>query len=231
MPKKVCALLNLGIVNYSDGLELQYKIVDMRQRNQIEDVLILLEHNPVITLGRRATDEVLRCSRDQLKKMGVEVCEINRGGSVTYHGPGQIVGYPIIVLKGGKIEVKEYMDRLVEVMRRTVADYGIDSFCNKGLWCRYDNIEAKLGATGAAVMSRNGVHVTMHGFALNVTTDLKYFKLIDPCGSAGQVATSMEQMLGRRIDMEDVKDRLIVHFKDVFCYSEMRGISMDDLLL
>lgn len=229
MAKKVCSLLNLGMMNYSEALELQYKLVDMRQKNLIDDVLILLEHSHVVTMGRRATDEVLRYSRQELKKMGVDVCGTNRGGSVTYHGPGQIIGYPIMRLEHGKLDVKEYMDKLVEVMARTVGDYSIDSFCKKGLWCRHDNIESKIGATGAALMSRNGVHVTMHGFALNVNTDLKYFTLIEPCGSAEQIVISMEKILGKKLDMNDVRDRIVLHFRDVFGYSDLNETSIEEL--
>ncbi len=205
------AVRRLGRVAYDRGLALQQQLVAERQAGRIPDQLLLLEHDPVFTLGRNARREHLLCDAEILRQRGYQVFESGRGGDVTYHGPGQVVGYPILQLSAGHRDVHRYVGDLEEVMIRTCADCGVAAERVAGLtgaWVGQD----KIGAIGVRI-SR---WVTSHGFSLNVSTDLSAFALIVPCGIRGRGVTSLERRLGHAVPTDEVIDRLVVHFAAVF---------------
>lgn len=223
---KTCYLVELGRVPYAKALEIQERLVELRLADKIPDVLLLLEHPPVVTLGRRANeDDDFKATKEELEEHGIELYEIGRGGRATYHGPGQLVGYPIIGLPGGKIEVASYMDRLCQVMISTLEQYGIDASLDKGVWVG----EEKIGATGAQVVSRNGKHVTMHGFALNINTDLSAFDHIIPCGMPDKRPTSLEQLLGKKIQMDEISRLIAESFKEQLGYDTLQKITLQEI--
>jgi lipoyl(octanoyl) transferase len=198
---------------YEEGLRLQRALVDERRYGRVDDVLLLLEHPHVLTLGVRGDGgrRHILASRDQLVARGVEVHETGRGGDVTYHGPGQIVGYPILDLKPDRCDVHRYVRDLEEILIRTAMHYGIAAERVPGLtgvWVGHE----KLAAIGVRVAR----WVTSHGFALNVSTDLDYFNLIVPCGIADRGVTSLARLLGRAVDPREVEDRIVSHFCEVF---------------
>jgi lipoate-protein ligase B len=204
-------VLNLARESYQRAWKLQHALVKARQEGRIDDVLILLEHEPVITLGRMADASHVLASPERLRQMGITVQRIERGGDVTYHGPGQLVGYPILSLEERHLGVSDYMHALEEVLIRTLADFGLAAERRKGIigvWAR----GAKIAALGARV--EHGV--TYHGFALNVATNLAYFALIVPCGLADAQITSMQQQLGSAVDIQLVRERVTWHFGQVF---------------
>ena len=201
----------LGRVPYAEGLELQQRLVVDRQAGRIPDQLLLLEHDPVFTLGRNARPANLLFSEDALRERGFEVHETGRGGDVTYHGPGQVVGYPILDLGPDRRDVHRYVRDLEEVMIRTCADFGVAAGRVAGLtgtWAGTD----KIGAIGVRI-SR---WVTSHGFALNVSNDLAAFDLIVPCGIRDRGVTSLERLRGRPVPLDDVMDSLARQFAAVF---------------
>jgi len=205
--------VTLGRMPYGDALELQRDIARERISGAIpQDVLLLLEHPPVVTLGRGAKEKNLVASPDFLQSKGVEVFEVERGGDVTFHGPGQLVGYPIIDLKRHREDLHWYLRKIEEALINSLADYGIPGERNPaftGVWTRGRKI-ASIG-----VHARDWV--TWHGFALNVTTDLSFFDLIVPCGIDGVVMTSIARELGLE-DMaaQDVRDRVTAKFAEAF---------------
>ena len=207
----------LGLLDYQAGLDLQRELVEQRKRGEIDDQLLLLEHPDVITLGvktRNDRSHILE-SEDALAERGVSVFETGRGGDVTYHGPGQLVGYPIIDLKPDRCDVHRYVRDLEEVLIRAVAAFGITAVRIDGLtgiWVGPPGREAKLAAIGVRI-SR---WVTSHGFALNVNTDLSRFGLIVPCGITDRGVTSMGQLLGRVVPMDEVTNAVINAFSSVF---------------
>ena len=210
-----CWVVDLGLIAYRPACELQHRLVDARKTHRIPDVLLLCEHPHVITMGRNARPEHLLASRRLLKQMNVELHSSDRGGDVTYHGPGQIVAYPIFDLAEQIRDVRWYVDRLEEVMIRTTADFGVDAsrICGQhGVWIQTATGHEKIGALGVH-MSR---WVTSHGIAYNVSTDLQKFDLLVPCGIADKKVTSLERLLGQRIAMDQVKERLVTHFGGVF---------------
>jgi lipoyl(octanoyl) transferase len=230
-------VLQLGTLDYATGLRLQQKLVQLRKDGIVGDVLLLLEHAPVITLGRNAKATNVIVSREQLAARGVEVFECDRGGDVTFHGPGQLVGYPIFDLRvftsgDGKrktLGAIEYVRRLEEVLIRTCADFHIPAERVTGLpgvWTTSDRGEAKIAALGVHI-SRG---VTSHGFALNVNTDLDYFNLIVPCGIASKPVTSMARELGRQLSLQDVAHSVSRNFGVVF-QSQMLWLDSLDALL
>ena len=201
----------LGRVPYARGLELQAQLVAERQQGRIGDQLLLLEHDPVFTLGRNAKAENVLFPAEALCERGYEVFETGRGGDVTYHGPGQVVGYPILELAPERRDVHRYVRDLEEVMIRTCADYGLEASRVAGLtgaWLGTD----KIGAIGVRIAR----WVTSHGFAFNVSTDLAAFDLIVPCGIRGRGVTSLERALRRHVPQGDVMDRLQANFAAVF---------------
>ena len=214
-PKKNCWVVELGLVPYRRACELQRRVIEARKNGTIPDVLLLCEHPHVITLGRNGQREHLRASHQLLDQMNVEFSETDRGGDITYHGPGQVVGYPILDLAEHRRDVRWFVAQLEEVMIRTTADFGAAAkrIADKhGIWVETPRGEEKLAALGVH-LSR---WVTSHGFAYNVSTDLRYFDLIVPCGIADKHATSLESVLGRAVSSGEVRARLVAHFGEVF---------------
>lgn len=232
-------VIDLGLVEYGAAWELQRRIVAARKVNAISDVLLLCEHPHAITLGRSGKISNLRAPESLLRQMGVSFFETNRGGDITYHGPGQLVGYPILNLAEIRRDVGWYVRSLEEAMIRATADFGIVSkrvAGRTGVWvevtrdfCRVDNrteiddvkdVKEVEEAKDEEKLAAIGVHisrwVTSHGFAYNVATDLRYFDLIVPCGIAGKRATSLEKLFGRRVEMREISSRIAAHLGEIF---------------
>jgi lipoyl(octanoyl) transferase len=255
----VISVVQLGTVDYATGLRLQQQLVALRKAEKIGDVLLLLEHSPVITLGRNAKAANVIASPELLTQRGVELFECDRGGDVTFHGPGQILGYPIFDLRGhatpdGKrktLGAVEFVRRLEEVLIRTCADFTLPTKRVPGLtgvWTDAGSNNAHVG-TAASALQRSeasppesaeeaklaaiGVHisrfVTSHGFALNVNTDLSFFNLIIPCGITKKPVTSMKQELGKPLDLTTVAESISRNFGRVFS-SQMLGVDTLDSL-
>ncbi|MCS6885459.1 MAG: lipoyl(octanoyl) transferase LipB [Acidobacteriota bacterium] len=208
---RLIEVTRLGLVDYTDSVRLQNAFVEARKQDQVPDQLFLLSHPHVVTFGRNAKKENLTATPALLERLGIEVHDTGRGGDVTYHGPGQIVGYPILNLAPDRCDVHRYVRDLEEVIIRVAVDYGITA--NRlagftGVWVRNE----KLAAIGVRI-SR---WVTMHGFALNVNTDLEYFNLIIPCGIKDKGVTSLQKLLHRSVDIAEAESRLIHHFSEVF---------------
>jgi lipoyl(octanoyl) transferase len=239
------SVLQLGRIDYAAGLRVQQELVELRKSGRIGDTLLLLEHTPVITLGRNAKAANILLSTEQLAIRGVEVFECNRGGDVTFHGPGQLVGYPIFDLHGysssqlpalgfqeslvrKNMGAIDYVRRLEEVLIRTCADFGIATKRIAGLtgvWTDA-NPEGKIAAIGVHI-SR---YVTSHGFALNVNTDLSYFDLIVPCGITSKSVTSMREQLDRELEMHSVIKSVVGNFGVIFGEKCVPVSSLDALL-
>lgn len=202
----------LGRVAYGDGLALQKELEDAVIAERLQDYLLLLEHPHTFTLGRRSKEQGVLATEAMLRSLGVDVFEINRGGRVTYHGPGQIVGYPVISLSPDHEDVHQYVRDLEEVLIRSMADFGIDAFRIDGL-TGVHTTEGKIAAIGVHIKR----WVTTHGFALNVSTDLSYYNWIIAC--EGEPVTSMERLLDHDVDMDDVENSVEQHFREVFGYA------------
>jgi lipoyl(octanoyl) transferase len=201
----------LGRLRYADGLALQERLVAARQAGTIPDTLLLLEHEPVITLGRNARPENVLLSEVELRARGFEVFEAGRGGDVTYHGPGQVVGYPILDLSPDRRDVHRYVRDLEEVMIRVCGDYGLAAARHAGrtgCWLA----DEKIGAIGVRIAR----WVTSHGFAFNVGCDLAPFSMIVPCGIRGRGVTSLARRLGREVALAEVEQALARRMGDVF---------------
>jgi lipoyl(octanoyl) transferase len=203
----------LGTLGYRDALALQQRLVEERRAGLMPDLLLLLEHPPVITLGVRGDGgrSHIVATGERLATLGVEVSETGRGGDVTYHGPGQVVGYPIFDLRPDRCDVHRYVRDIEDVMIRTCADYGVVARRIAGLTGAWVG-DRKIGAIGVRI-SR---WITSHGFAFNVNTDLDAFRLIVPCGIADRGVTSLEDVLGRQVPLDQVGDVLSHHFGAVF---------------
>ena len=226
-------VLNLGLVPYETALQLQRTLMELRKTNRVENTLLLLEHPPVITLGRNAQLSNVLASPEFLAQRGVELFDIDRGGDVTFHGPGQLVAYPIFDLRSfePKLGAVEFVRRLEEVLIRTCGDFGIATQRIKGLtgvwtYALRNKSEAKIAALGVHI-SRG---VTTHGFALNVGTDLDFFSLIVPCGITNKLVTSMERELQKRLTLEEVATAVSRNFGRVFQSQMLWLESLDDLL-
>jgi lipoyl(octanoyl) transferase len=211
MKERKLLVQRLGLVDYESGLRIQ-KETELAVKNGAQpDTLLLLEHPHTLTIGRRGDSSSILLNEEQLKSRNVTLFETNRGGKVTYHGLGQVVGYPIINLSPDREDVHLYVRDLEEVLIRTMADFGIEAFRIEGL----TGVHTRQGKVAAI-----GVHiarwVTTHGFALNVNTDLSYFNLIIAC--EGEPVTSMEELLGRETPLSAVEDRIVDHFHEVFSY-------------
>ena len=207
---------------------MQKRVVAARKAGAIEDVLLLCEHPHVITLGRNGKRENLLASESVLRQKGVEFHATNRGGDITYHGPGQIVGYPILNLGAIRRDVVWYVRMLEEALIRTTAEFGIvaNRVTGKtGIWIENETTEEKLAAIGVHI-SR---WVTSHGFAYNVSTDLRYFELIVPCGIADRKATSLEKLLKRKVEEKEVAPKIAKHLGELLGL-EMKEGSKKDLL-
>jgi len=202
----------LGRVPYREALEVQRALVEQRRAGDIGDVLLLLEHPHVVTLGSRsetARANVL-ATPERLQALGVELCETGRGGDVTYHGPGQLVGYPILNLKPDRADVYQYVRNLEAVMVRACASFGLKAGTIEGLTGTWVG-NSKIGAIGVRI-SR---WISSHGFAFNVTTELEYFNLIIPCGIRDHGVTSLARELGRDVPMADVEEAVVAAFREV----------------
>ena len=211
MPRRPIWLLNLGVEPYGPLQELQNALVEARQRELIGDVLLLLEHAPVITLGRRANEAHILASNDVLAREGIEIHHTERGGDVTYHGPGQLIGYPIIHLPSYGLGASDYMHILEEVIARSLADFSVVAHRREGLigvWVGPN----KIAALGVRI--KRGV--TLHGFALNVAPNMFHWTLIIPCGITDGGVTSMALELPAAPPMPDVRERIATHFAELF---------------
>jgi len=207
--------VNAGLLPYAPACALQHQLVEARKAGVIPDVVFFCEHPHTITLGRNGNRENLRGSDHLLAQMNVTFHETNRGGDITYHGPGQIVGYPILDLTEHRRDVRWYVQQLEETMIRATADFNVTAervTDRHGVWVGLPPTEEKLAALGVH-LSR---WVTSHGFAYNVATDLRYFDLIVPCGIAGKHATSLERVLNRAVRTDEVRARLAAHFGELF---------------
>ncbi len=223
-----CHTIDLGLIGYAEAWALQKRIVAARKAEAIEDVLLFCEHSHVITQGRNGKREHLLASEHVLRQKGVEYYETSRGGDITYHGPGQIVGYPILNLGAIRRDVVWYVRMLEEAMIRATSEFGMtaERVAGKtGIWVKSGDTEEKLAAIGVHI-SR---WVTSHGFAYNVSTDLRYFDLIVPCGIADRKATSLEKLLGRSVEQEEVAPRIARHLGELFGL-EMQEASKKELL-
>jgi len=244
-------VLQLGLVDYETALKLQHSLVELRKQNRIADTLLLLEHPPVITLGRNASSANLRASSEELAARGVQIFECNRGGDVTFHGPGQLVGYPIFDLRAFTDEhghrktlgAVDYVRRMEEALIRTCGDLGIPTERVKGLtgvWTTAENSQQQASHEQAKIAAI-GVHisraVTSHGFALNVGNDLDYFNLIVPCGIPDKPVTSIEKEIreGRALregeipTMQEVAHAIARNFGRVFKQQTLWLESLEDL--
>ncbi len=224
-------VVQLGTVEYATAERLQQALVELRKQGRVEDVLLLLEHPPVITLGRNAQPRNLLHSEAELNRRGVEVFECDRCGDVTFHGPGQLVGYPIFDLRGftPKLGAVAFVRKLEEVLIRTCEEFGISTQRIPGLtgvWADGNGVPAKIAAIGVHISRA----VTSHGFALNVSTDLDYFGLIVPCGIVGKPVTSMAKVLGRVPDLQQVAAVAARQFGEVFGTDTTSTDSLDALL-
>lgn len=264
------SVVQLGTVDYATGLRLQKTLVDLRKQDRIGDTLLMLEHKPVITLGRNADESNIVVSREFLQHRGVEVFECDRGGDVTFHGPGQLVGYPIFDLRAQigpdgqrkTVGAVEYVRRVEEALIRTCADYGIATERVKGMtgvWTSDATPVPPPAAPGSsdqsacsaqartwpaaegsgaiktqAKIAAIGVHisraVTSHGFALNVNTDLDYFKLIIPCGISTKPVTSIQTELGHEVLLDEVAQSIARNFGRVFSSQVLWLETLDALL-
>jgi lipoyl(octanoyl) transferase len=220
--------VDMGLLGYAEACALQKRMVAARKADAIKDVLLLCEHTHVITLGRSGKPENLLASEHVLRQKGVEFHATDRGGDITYHGPGQIVGYPILNLGAIRRDVLWYVRMLEEAMIRATAEFGIaaERVAGKtGIWVRAGNTEEKLAAIGVHI-SR---WVTSHGFAYNVSTDLRNFDLIVPCGIADRKATSLEKLLGRRVEEKEAAPRIAKHLGELLGL-EMKEASNKELM-
>jgi lipoate-protein ligase B len=210
--KKEALILNLDTIPYEEAFDLQKRLVEMRSQDNINDILILLEHPPVFTVTRKATLKNVLASPDELKEKGISLCKTNRGGDITYHGPGQLVGYPIMDLKEHGKDLHKYIRNIEEMIIKLLRDYDISAHRDKnnpGVWVGKE----KIAAIGIAVKSS---WTTMHGFSLNINPDLNHYSLIVPCGITDKGVTSLSKLLGKSISQKEVRERLIQHFQEVF---------------
>ncbi|SHK39360.1 lipoyl(octanoyl) transferase LipB [Desulforamulus aeronauticus] len=208
----------LDEIDYLEALAMQEQLLQLRQQNKVPDIMLLLQHPPTVTLGTRENRYNIIAPEGELEKLGVNIYKINRGGDVTYHGPGQIVGYPILNLNGYGKSVRLYVDKLEEVFLRLLRDeYGISAGRDSqytGVWVG----DEKITAIGCSVKR----WVTMHGFAFNVNTDLNHFTWINPCGITDKGVTSLQKILGQPQDIDKVNGQIISHFSRAFnCEPEL----------
>jgi lipoate-protein ligase B len=204
-------IIDLGLMDYEKAWELQRQLWLGRAEGELPNLLLLVEHPHVITLGRRGHRTHLKVSPEILEAMEIPIFHVERGGDITYHGPGQMVAYPILDLKDYGYRLIRYVDQLEEVILHVLRDFGIEGKkdpSNRGIWANGN----KIASIGVAIKR----WVSFHGFALNYETDLKYFDLMDPCGLVGKKMTSMAKILGKKIRRKELAERIIFHFKEVF---------------
>jgi lipoyl(octanoyl) transferase len=222
---KSLIVVNIGRTKYADAWELQRRVFSARLEQRISDVLLLTEHHPVYTLGKAADDNHLLAKNEELTAQGVDVFWIDRGGDITYHGPGQIVGYPILDLNQHYNDIHRYLRDLEEVMIRALSEYGVEGTRDKeftGVWVKNE----KIAAIGVKVSK----WITMHGFALNINTELSYFDRIIPCGIFHKGVTSLQQILNKEIELTEIHSHLINHFSLLF-NMEIKQVSLEELEL
>jgi len=208
---KMCLIWHLGLIEYSEAYQLQRTLHRQRVEGKIDDVMLLLEHPPTITVGKSGTLDNVLISREQLAQQGISLFFIDRGGDVTYHGPGQLIVYPILDLRERGKDLHRYVYNLEEVILRTLKDFSIYADRDEGhpgVWVNQEEI----AAIGLSLRR----WVSMHGFALNINIDLKHFSFINPCGFSDRRATSMSKILGSHVPMEEATNSLISHFCDIF---------------
>lgn len=219
-------IVKLGKMDYKEALEVQYTLLKLRQEEKIDDTLIVVEHPPVITMGKNALDGNVLFSEEALSEHGISLYSIERGGDVTYHGDGQMVGYPIFNLRRNKIGIKNFVDTLERVFIDVLDEsYGVHAGKDDehtGVWVGQD----KIVAIGLAV--KRGV--TMHGFAMNINTNLMHFGFIVPCGIVDRGVTSLEKLTGEKADFEDVNNKVINKFASLYGFDGIRVIPYSDLL-
>ncbi len=208
--KWIC--VDLEVIEYTKALNLQRELVALRKREVIDtDVVLLLEHPAVFTLGRRGGVKNLKVSKDFLKRLKIPIIQVERGGNITFHGPGQLVVYPIIDLKKAELQVLDHIENLEEVMIRVAADWGIEAernSTNRGIWINNN----KLGSVGISVQR----DICFHGFALNVNVSLKPFGWINPCGLQDIQVTSMEKELFKKVSMRQVREAVKHHITEIY---------------
>lgn len=207
-----CKLLDLGLQNYENIHFLQQKLVDSCRKENGENVLLLLEHPSIFTIGRASSLENLLCSKEVLRRYGIEVRYVDRGGDITFHGAGQLVAYPIFNLREYKCDLHKYLRALEKVVIETLKMYNLkaDRIDGRtGVWVE----DKKISSIGIGVKG----WITYHGLSLNVNLDLTFFSLVNPCGLKGIQMTSLKELLRKEIPMDEIKSRIIQAFKDVFC--------------
>ena len=236
MSQKIIELYDLGHASYQPVWDLQksiqQRLIDEKRAEQkgkfngkrLDDILLFVEHPHIYTLGKSGSEENMLRSMMELQQLEAEFLKIDRGGDITYHGPGQIVGYPIMDLDRHFTDVHKYLRFLEEVMIRVCADYGFEAHRiegQTGVWVDNEKI--------CAMGIRCSRWVTMHGFALNINTDLRYFNNIIPCGIDDKSVTSLQELSGKEIDAEEVKERIILHFEEVFDVSISKEGSLQEV--
>lgn len=217
-------IVDLGNKEYKEVWDLQKKIHDMRVKQELPNILLLVEHDPVITMGKSAQEGNVLFPVEFLKERGVDFYHIERGGDATYHGPGQLVGYPIFNVHDGLAGIKPFINAMERAIIATLHSFGIEAYIKEkmiGVWTE----KGKICSIGVAVKK----WVSFHGFALNVNTDLSYFDLIVPCGLKNVEMTSMEQVLGRGVEMNEVKKSIVRSFGDVF-RQEIRNVCLREII-
>ena len=217
--KRELLVIDLGLIEYGEAHKLQIKLTDLRMEKKIPDVLLLLEHPHVITLGRRSTPEDVR------ENCGIPVIRVERGGRATYHGPGQLVGYPIVDIIGLGVDVKAFVHGIEEAIILTLREFGLEEAGRRegypGVWIH----GRKIASIGLGIRK----WITYHGFALNVNVDLKYFGVINPCGLSPEIITSMNKELGKNVNMNSVKKVMARCFAEVFGYEKRELMKVDEL--
>ena len=224
---KTIQLIELGLKSYQEALAVQEKLFNQtiaikranrnqQQQTRTENYLLWVEHTPVITLGKSGKSEHLLLDENQLKKKGIEYYPTNRGGDITFHGPGQLVGYPILDLDNFFTDIHKYLRFLEEAIILTLEEYGLKGARSDGETGVWLDVGTPFARKICAMGVKASRWVTMHGFALNINTDLSYFEHIVPCGIQGKAVTSLEKELGRNVPFEEVKTKLKVHFADLF---------------
>jgi len=214
----LCTIYQLGLIEYSLAYHLQTELLHRRANDEITDTLLLLEHTPTITIGKSGKLENVLVSQERLAKEGISLFFVGRGGDVTYHGPGQLIAYPVISLKKQGRDIHKYVHNLEEVIIRTLNDFSITACRDRnhaGVWVAGEEI--------AAIGLRIRKWVSMHGIALNINTDLEQFSLINTCGFSDRKATSISKLLSKNISRETVTERLLAHFSEIFNAQIERG--------
>lgn len=204
-------LSDLGLISYQKAWNLQKELILKRQKDLIPDTVLLCQHPPVYTLGKGGKQEHLLADRNLLNRLGAEYVPIDRGGDITFHGPGQLVVYPILKLRDLGVDLHQYLRGLEECSIQTLSQYGVQAGREKGLTGVWVN-----GAKIAAIGVRLSRWVSMHGIAVNINTEMRYFKHIVPCGIASKPVTSLENLLGRRVPLEDFSSKFAAEFEKEF---------------